>query len=206
MNTVSDAMLRNDDVHALMQRLGRDAVAAAAQLALATTEQKNRALAAAAADLRANAARILEANAADMQAARNAGLGAALLDRLQLDAKRVEAMARGLEDIVALSDPVGSVIAEAWVDDHGGILAQGQVRASAVEHDRPADAELQERGRRHRHAHPGELGVPMIAALFELSEKDQRLHRPHPLADPRQQERLGGAEPDLVEGLRVVGE
>ncbi len=118
MNTVSDAMLRNDDVHALMQRLGRDAVAAAAQLALATTEQKNRALAAAAADLRANAARILEANAADMQAARNAGLGAALLDRLQLDAKRVEAMARGLEDIVALSDPVGSVIAE-WTRPNG---------------------------------------------------------------------------------------
>ena len=118
MNTAPDATARNDAVHALMQGLGRDAVAAAAQLALATPEQKNRALAAAAADLRAHAARILDANAADMQAARNAGLGAALLDRLQLDAERVEAMARGLEDIIALSDPVGSVIAE-WTRPNG---------------------------------------------------------------------------------------
>jgi len=118
VNTAPDATARNDAVHALMQGLGRDAVAAAAQLALATPEQKNRALAAAAADLRAHAARILDANAADMQAARNAGLGAALLDRLQLDAERVEAMARGLEDIIALSDPVGSVIAE-WTRPNG---------------------------------------------------------------------------------------
>ena len=118
MSTAPDATARNDAVHALMQGLGRDAVAAAAQLALATPEQKNRALAAAAADLRAHAARILDANAADMQAARNAGLGAALLDRLQLDAERVEAMARGLEDIIALSDPVGSVIAE-WTRPNG---------------------------------------------------------------------------------------
>jgi len=118
VSTAPDATARNDAVHALMQGLGRDAVAAAAQLALATPEQKNRALAAAAADLRAHAARILDANAADMQAARNAGLGAALLDRLQLDAERVEAMARGLEDIIALSDPVGSVIAE-WTRPNG---------------------------------------------------------------------------------------
>src|SRR6266508_5157396 len=65
------------------------------------------------------------------------------------------------EEVVRSLLRVGRVIAEAWVDDDGGILAQGQVRASPIEHDRPADAELQERGRRHRQAHSGELGVRM---------------------------------------------
>ena len=100
------------DVHALMQSIGRAAVAAAARLALADTAAKNRALLSAAAALRAQRVQILAANAADMDSARSAQLSAALLDRLQLDDARLEAMAGGLEEIAALADPIGSVSAE----------------------------------------------------------------------------------------------
>ena len=100
------------DVHALMQAMGRAAVEAARVLALADTATKNRALRAAAAALRARRALILAANAEDMAAARRAGLGAALLDRLELDDSRVEAMAHGAEEVAALADPIGSISAE----------------------------------------------------------------------------------------------
>jgi glutamate-5-semialdehyde dehydrogenase len=106
------------DVHALMQRLGRDAVSAAATLALADTALKNDALGRAAAALRARTAALLEANAEDMRVAREGGLSGAMLDRLKLDPKRVEATARGLEEIVALPDPIGTVIAE-WQRPNG---------------------------------------------------------------------------------------
>ena len=100
------------DVHVLMQGIGRAAVAAAAQLALADTAAKDRALLVAAATLRAQRVQILAANTADMASARAANPGAALLDRLQLDDARLEAMAKGLEEIAALADPIGSVSAE----------------------------------------------------------------------------------------------
>ena len=106
------------DVHALMQDMGRAAVAAAVSLSLADAATKNRALLASAAALRAQRQPILAANAVDMQAARAAALSAALLDRLQLDDPRVEAMACGLEAIAALTDPVGSVAAE-WKRPNG---------------------------------------------------------------------------------------
>src|SRR5258708_7604410 len=101
-----------------MRRLGQAAVAAAAPLALADGATKNRALLAAAAALRARRVAILDANAADMRAARAGGLGAALLERLEVDAGRVEGMARGLEEIAQLADPVGSVSAE-WTRPNG---------------------------------------------------------------------------------------
>jgi glutamate-5-semialdehyde dehydrogenase len=93
-------------------------VLAADELALAPGAAKNRALTFAAAEVRARVADILAANEADMAAATAAGLGAAMLDRLRLDAGRIEAIARGLEDIVALADPIGSVIAE-WTRPNG---------------------------------------------------------------------------------------
>jgi len=87
-------------------------------LALASTEQKNAALAAAAAALRARQSDILAANGRDMKAAEAAGLSGAMLDRLKLDAGRVEAMAKGVEQVIALADPVGTVIAE-WERPNG---------------------------------------------------------------------------------------
>jgi len=106
------------NIEALMAPIGRAAVAAAQALALATTVQKNAALAAAAQALRARAADILEANARDTKAGEAAGLSGAMLDRLRLDEARIEAMANGVAQIEALPDPVGTVIAE-WQRPNG---------------------------------------------------------------------------------------
>jgi len=102
----------------MMDSIGRAAVEAAGLLALADTDRKNAALASAAAALRARAGQILAANARDLDAAEAAGLGGAMLDRLRLDAARVEAMAAGVEQIATLADPIGAVAAE-WVRPNG---------------------------------------------------------------------------------------
>jgi glutamate-5-semialdehyde dehydrogenase len=107
-----------EDIAALMAPIGRAAVAAAVALARADAAQKDAALAAAAAALRARSEEILAANARDMKAAEAAGLSGAMLDRLRLDPARVEAMAAGVEQIAALADPVGTVMAE-WVRPNG---------------------------------------------------------------------------------------
>ncbi len=103
---------------ATMQRIGRDAVAAQRALSVSDAAQRNGALRAMASGLRARCPEILTANARDMAAAVQAGLGKGALDRLQLDAARVEAMARGVEDIAALPDPIGTVVAE-WTRPNG---------------------------------------------------------------------------------------
>jgi glutamate-5-semialdehyde dehydrogenase len=106
------------DIAALMAPVGRAAVESAEVLALATTAQKNSALAAVAVALRARVPEILAANAHDMKAGEAAGLSGAMLDRLKLDTARIEAMARGVEQIATLPDPVGTVIAE-WQRPNG---------------------------------------------------------------------------------------
>lgn len=107
----------SQDVAALMDSLGRAAVHAARALAGASTSTKNSALAASAAQIRKQSNAILEANRRDLQAAERE-LSPAMLDRLALDEKRVAAMASGIEDVAALADPVGVVIA-AWTRPNG---------------------------------------------------------------------------------------
>jgi glutamate-5-semialdehyde dehydrogenase len=119
------------DIAAVMTGLGREAVAAAGVLALAGTKQKNEALARIAASLRARVREMLAANAVDMEAARAKGLSGAMLDRLALDEKRIEAMARGVEDIAALADPVGSTIAH-WTRPNGLDIARVRVPLGVV--------------------------------------------------------------------------
>src|SRR5712671_2650271 len=102
----------------VMRTIGRDARAAALALSLASTDQKNHALRAAAASLRARRHTMIAANDRDMREAAAKGLSPALLDRLKLDEKRVEAMARGLDDIAQLADPIGTVLAE-WTRPNG---------------------------------------------------------------------------------------
>ena len=97
------------DVKAYMWDLGRRARAAGRVVAKADTETKNRALRAMAAAVRRERARLLAANAADVAEARGAGLEPALVDRLTLTDKSVEAMAEGLEQVAALPDPVGAI-------------------------------------------------------------------------------------------------
>ena len=95
----------------VMEGLGKAAVKAAAVLALASTERKNAALTAAAHAVCLRSGEILAANERDMSAARAAKLSGALLDRLQLDEKRVASIARSIEEVVMLPDPIGTVIA-----------------------------------------------------------------------------------------------
>ena len=95
-----------------VRELAKFAKAASAKLAQATTEERNGALYAMAAALRAQAPAIVEANGEDMEAARAAGTTEALLDRLMLDESRVFAMADALEEVAALPDPLGVVSLE----------------------------------------------------------------------------------------------
>ena len=118
----ANALLRGetigDDIGRLMRRIGAGARAAAAQLATVPTEAKNAALLQAARNIRGRAGDILAANGRDVTAGEEKGLGKAMLDRLALDDARIEAMAGGLEDIAALADPVGAIIAE-WDRPNG---------------------------------------------------------------------------------------
>lgn len=111
-------LLAAQDLPAIMDHLGQEARAAARELARVTPAQKTRALEGAAAAIRARSDAILAANSRDMDGAKGRQLSGALLDRLQLDTKRVEAMARGIEEVAALPDPVGDVIAE-WTRPNG---------------------------------------------------------------------------------------
>jgi glutamate-5-semialdehyde dehydrogenase len=106
------------DLSAKMAKIGRRAREAATALSLASPEAKFAALNDAATAVRARAAEILAANARDLAEAERRGVSAALRDRLALDAKRVEAIAAGLEAIAALPDPVGRVLAE-WTRPNG---------------------------------------------------------------------------------------
>ena len=120
-----------EDVDALLTRLGKAARAAGTALGGASTEAKNAALLAAAAEIRARAGDILEANATDMKTARDSGLGAARLDRLALDETRIEGIARGLEEVAALADPVGDVIAE-WTRPNGLHISRVRVPLGVI--------------------------------------------------------------------------
>ena len=104
------------DLDKIMRDLGAQARAASAVLATASTEAKNAALHAAAAALRRRAPEILAANAHDLAEARD--LTPAMLDRLTLGPASIEAMARGLEEIAALPDPIGRIQAQ-WTRPNG---------------------------------------------------------------------------------------
>jgi len=119
------------DLEAEMRRLGERARAAARVLATTPRAPKDQALRAAAASLRARQSQILAANAKDMSAARERGLRNALLDRLALDAVRIEAMAAGLEAIAELEDPVGTELAR-WRRPNGLDIARVRVPLGVI--------------------------------------------------------------------------
>jgi glutamate-5-semialdehyde dehydrogenase len=101
-----------------MLAIGRRARAAAHALSLASPAAKSQALRAAAEALRGATPAILAANAKDLEAARAAGRPSAFIDRLLLDRARIEATAKGVEEIAELADPVGTVLAE-WTRPNG---------------------------------------------------------------------------------------
>jgi glutamate-5-semialdehyde dehydrogenase len=107
MSTKAEAMMI--DVPAYMQAVGQRARAASRVVGRAGTSEKNAALLAIAAAIEAASERLVSENARDLAAGRQQGLDAALLDRLELNAARIAAMAQGLREIAALPDPVGSI-------------------------------------------------------------------------------------------------
>lgn len=111
-------MAKNESLEEMMNAMGAKAADAARKLGRASTEQKNQALTAAARNLRDNAEALLSANKSDMDIAREAGLNNARLDRIALDAERVEGIAKALEDVAGLPDPVGDVMAR-WDRPNG---------------------------------------------------------------------------------------
>ena len=119
------------DLGDLMRGLGIAARAALRALTRAAAAQKNAALLAAAAAIRANETAILQANALDIAHGREKGLRDSLIDRLVLDADRLEGIAAGLEAIAALPDPVGTVI-DTWTRPNGLEISRVRVPLGVI--------------------------------------------------------------------------
>ena len=109
MNAILKSTGDVGDVRHYMLTLGKQARAAARELARASTDAKNAALRAMANAIRRDAARLITANAMDIESARAAGKDAAFIDRLTLSTQFVESMATGLEQVASLPDPIGEV-------------------------------------------------------------------------------------------------
>jgi glutamate-5-semialdehyde dehydrogenase len=116
--TALEETVATGDVAGEVRRLALSAKEAGRVLARASGDVRNTALRAAASVIRARGAELLAANAKDVAFGRDKGLSAAMIDRLTLTPDRVEAMARGLEDVAAMPDPIGTVLAE-WDQPNG---------------------------------------------------------------------------------------
>ena len=119
------------DLSALMTELAASARRAARELALAPTAQKNDALTAMAAAVRANKAAILAANADDVAEAKANGASTAFVDRLALNDARIEAMAAGIDIVRNIKDPVGD-ITETWTRPNGMTIERVRVPLGVV--------------------------------------------------------------------------
>ena len=119
------------EIERQVRRLAEEAKAAAAVLALASTATKNKALTEAAAAVRRSSAEILAANRRELEAADAKGMSAAFRDRLALDGSRVEAIARGLEEVAAQPDPIGAVLAR-WTRPNGLDIARIRVPLGVI--------------------------------------------------------------------------
>ncbi len=123
--------MSNQDIAQLVRGLAESARTASFQLATASTEDKNRALERVAALLVESGADILRANERDLAEGRENGLSDALLDRLKIDDKRLEGIAAGVREVVALPDPVGEVI-EAFTRPNGIRIERRRVPMGVV--------------------------------------------------------------------------
>jgi len=127
-----DPTLTSDtDLAGVMAEIGRRAREASAALALADAAAKTAALRNAAAAVRARAVDLLDANARDLAEAEEQSLTPALRDRLALDPKRVEAIARGLEEVAALPEPVGRLL-DRWAQPNGLLIERVTVPLGVI--------------------------------------------------------------------------
>ncbi len=121
----------HNEIHELMQDIGARARAAYSLLADARNDQKDMALAQAAICLRERAQYIIAENAKDLKYGQEKGLDSAMLDRLKLDEKRIEAMAVGLETICTIPDPVNKILEE-WDRPNGLVLQRVSVPIGVI--------------------------------------------------------------------------
>jgi glutamate-5-semialdehyde dehydrogenase len=119
------------DLPELMTELANRARQAARVLALASAEQKNRALEAIERAIRANASTILAANAEDVAEVRTAGATSAFIDRLTLTQGRIDAMADGVATVRSIKDPVG-VVTESWTRPNGMTIERVRVPLGVI--------------------------------------------------------------------------
>lgn len=131
MTAAHDIAADGADIQEVMHGIGASAKSAARELASATPDAKNAALHAAAAAIRARKDEVLAANASDVARAEAKGVKGSFLDRLVLNDDRVEAMARGLEEVAALPDPIGTVLAE-WDRPNGLKIARVRVPLGVI--------------------------------------------------------------------------
>ena len=124
-------MSQDTALNALMTGIGRQARAAAKVLAGASARTKNEALLAAARAIRTNRTVILAANREDVAEAEQKSLSGAMLDRLVLNEARIEAMAKGLDEVAALADPVGDELAR-WSRPNGLDIARIRVPLGVI--------------------------------------------------------------------------
>ncbi|MGD0204558.1 MAG: glutamate-5-semialdehyde dehydrogenase [Candidatus Bathyarchaeia archaeon] len=115
----------------MITEICKKAKAASVEMAKLSTEAKNTALCRMANALEADADKILAANKADVEAAKAKGLKSALLDRLALDQRKIQAMARGLREVSGLADPIGTIISS-WTRPNGLIISQVRVPLGVV--------------------------------------------------------------------------
>lgn len=105
-------------IHHFTQMLVQKAKKASNQIALESTEKKNQVLSEIAREIKRKSNQIQLANRKDIQYAKKKGLSPAMIDRLTLDAKRIENMASAVQEVAKLKDPIGSVIAK-WTRPNG---------------------------------------------------------------------------------------
>lgn len=121
----------SQDLTSIIHEIGAKARNAARQLAVTPAEVKNAALMSMADCLISDSGSILAANALDLEAGRQNGLPDAMLDRLRLDAKRLESMASGIRTAAALPDPVGRTLRE-WTKENGLLLRKVSVPIGVI--------------------------------------------------------------------------
>ncbi len=119
------------NIQETIYQMGRQARAAAHQLAQLTTEEKNVILRAMANAIRRNASALIEANRLDLANGSEKGLSTAMLDRLMLDAHRIETMAAGIDQVATLPDPVGQIL-ESWEQPNGIRIEQVRVPIGTI--------------------------------------------------------------------------
>ncbi len=123
--------MNSQEIHDTIYQMGQQANAAAHALAVLSAEKKNDILRAMAAGLRSRSGEILEANAKDIAAGEARGLTSAMLDRLRLDADRIDAIAGGIEQVAKLADPVGEEL-DKKVMGNGMVIQQVRVPIGVI--------------------------------------------------------------------------